>query len=75
MANNNEALRRERFRRVAARRTNKILETMRILGNCSNKSTYLYSDEEVQKIFSTIERELRLVRAKFVNRRKTTFKL
>ena len=67
---NNEETRRERFKRVAARRTNEILNKIRILGNCSNKSSYSYSDEDVQRIFSVIEKELRFVKAKFTNRKK-----
>lgn len=70
MKKNNEETRRERFKRVAARRTNEILNKIRILGNCSNKSSYSYSDEDVQKILSVIEKELRFVKAKFTNRKK-----
>ena len=38
--------RNERFKRIAAKRTNGILEKIRILGNCSNKSSYEYAEEE-----------------------------
>jgi hypothetical protein len=65
----------DRFRRVATRRTNKILDQIRILGNCSNKSSYSYTDEDIQKIFLTIERELRLVKAKFPSKNKNKFTL
>ena len=67
--------RKERFRRVATRRTNKILEQIRVLGNCSNKSSYSYTEEDIQKIFSAIEKEMRTTRARFVNRKKNKFKL
>ena len=72
---NNEETRKERFRRVATRRTNYILNRIRILGNCSNKSAYFYTEEDVQKIFSAIEKELRGTRARFANIRKNKFKL
>jgi len=75
MNQNNEETRKERFRRVAARRTNEILNRIRILGNCSNKSAYLYTDEDIRKIFSAIEGELRAVKAKFGNRKKNKFHL
>jgi hypothetical protein len=55
----------EKFRRVAERRTNAVLESLRVLGNCSNRSTYEYDEAEVRKIFSAIERELRDTKAKF----------
>jgi len=72
---NSEETRKERFKRVATRRTNNILRQIQILGNCSNKSSYSYTDEDIKKIFSAIEGELRVVRAKFANRKKTNFHL
>jgi hypothetical protein len=76
MANNKEETRKERFKRVASRRTNNILRQIQILGNCSNKSSYSYSEEDIRKIFSAIEGELRNVKASFANsRKKTDFRL
>jgi len=75
MQKNNEETRRERFKRVATRRTNNILRQIHILGNCSNKSSYSYSEEDVKKVFSAIEGELRVAKAKFINRKKTNFSL
>ncbi|MCL4475282.1 MAG: hypothetical protein M1508_03525 [Nitrospirae bacterium] len=59
----------ERFKRIAAKRTNDILEKIRILGNCSNKSSYEYTEEEINKIFSEIDKKLELTKAKFLGRR------
>jgi len=75
MEKNSEETRSERFRRVATRRTNNILRQIQVLGNCSNKSSYSYTEEDIKKIFSVIERELRAVRAEFANRKKTNFHL
>lgn len=75
MNQNNEKVRRERFRRIATRRTNEILNRIRVLGNCANKSAYSYSEEEVKKIFSTIDGELKTVKARFVNKKKSNFTL
>ena len=58
--------RRERFKRIAAKRTNDILEKIRILGNCSNKSSYDYTEEEINKIFTEIDKQLKLTKAKFL---------
>jgi hypothetical protein len=49
-----KSIRRERFENVAARRTQKILEFLDSLANCSNKSNYEYSDEDVKKMFAAI---------------------
>lgn len=57
---------RDRFIRLAEARTNKILEMMRLLGNCSSKSNYEYTEEDVKKIFSALEKELRNTKNKFL---------
>lgn len=55
----------ERFIRIAEARTNKIIDMIRLLGNCSNKSAYEYSKEDVRKIFTAIENEMKTAKAKF----------
>ncbi len=55
----------ERFVRIAEARTNKIIDMIRLLGNCSSKATYEYSKEDVKKIFNAIEVELKYAKAKF----------
>ena len=55
----------EKFKRIATKRTVDIIEKIRILGNTSNKSSYTYTEEEVNKIFRTIEAELKDQKAKF----------
>ncbi len=67
--------RKERFRRLASKRTNEILQRIRIMGNCSNRSSYDYSEAEITKIFSTIEKEMRTTRARFTYGRQKEFKL
>jgi len=67
--------RHERFKRIASKRTNEILEKIRILGNCSNKSSYEYTEEEINKIFSEIEKQLKLTKAKFLAGKRERFKL
>ena len=39
----------ERFVRIAEARTNKIIDMIRLLGNCSSKATYEYSKEELRR--------------------------
>ena len=56
---------RERFKKVAVQRTNKIINYIRLLGNCSNKNNYEYSEADLKKIFSAIEKELKLSKSKF----------
>ncbi len=65
----------ERFKRVATARTNAIFNKIRILGNCSNRQIYSYSEEDIDKIFSAINKQLREVRAKFNSQKQKKFKL
>lgn len=57
---------RERFVRIAEARTNKILEMLRLLGNCSSKSSYEYTEADVKKIFGALEKELKNTKNKFL---------
>ena len=54
----NEETKREKFVRIAEARTNKIINMIQLLGNCSNQSLYKYSQKDVNKIFNTIQTEL-----------------
>jgi hypothetical protein len=58
-------IKRDRFIKIAEARTNKILDMLRLLGNCSEKSNYEYSEEDVRQIFSALERELKNTRNRF----------
>ena len=56
---------RERFVRIAENRTNKIIDMLRLLGNCANKTNYDYTETDVNKIFNTLEKELRTAKMKY----------
>lgn len=55
----------EKFVRVAESRTNKIIDMIKLLGNCSNTNIYEYSKEDVKKIFGAIEEELKIAKNRF----------
>jgi hypothetical protein len=55
----------QKFIRIAEARTNKILDMIKLIGNCSNTNTYDYSKEDVKKIFSAIEDELKIAKGRF----------
>lgn len=71
---NNETAR-DRFKRLATYRTNTILEKLRVLGNCANRQVYEYTKEDVDKIFSAIEKAVKETKAKFWGLTKEKFKL
>ena len=66
---------RQAFIRLAERRTNAALERIRVIGNLSNPYAYEYTEEDVKKIFTAIEGEIKLTRTKFMNQQKRQFKL
>lgn len=56
---------REAFVRLAENRTNSVIKKIQILSNCANPYAYDYTEEDIRKIFSAIEAELRIAKAKF----------
>jgi len=55
----------ERFKKIASRRVQEILDKMRLLRNCANRGNYYYTDEQVRKIFSAIDDEWKKVKSEF----------
>ena len=63
----NKETKKERFSRIADARRTKILDTIRLLENCSNKSNYDYSPNEINDIFDEISSALENAREKFAS--------
>jgi len=61
----------ENFKRLAENRTNKIIDMLELLGNLSNKSNYSYTQEQVELIFDSIEKELNIQKQKFLKKEET----
>jgi hypothetical protein len=66
---------REAFLRLAEARTNTVMDKLRVLGNCANPYAYEYTDDDVRKIFTAIDKELRATRAKFTGSSRSEFRL
>ena len=66
---------RDRFRRLATLRTNIVLKRLKVLGNCSNRSAYEYTEDDLNKIFIEIERAVKETKAKFHFPKKREFRL
>jgi hypothetical protein len=56
---------RERFKRLASKRTNEVIKKLEILGHCGNKHSYEYTQEEVKQMFLAIEKKLNEVKIKY----------
>ena len=61
----NKETKREKFVRIVEARTNKIIDMIQLLGNCSNSSAYEYTSADIEKVFSAIENEVKEARKKF----------
>ncbi len=66
----NKETKHERFSRIADARKDKILDTIRLLENCSNKSNYDYSTEEITDIFDELTSALNSAKASFAQNNK-----
>ena len=55
----NSKLKKERFKRVASKRVDKLLQGIRSLSKCSNINNYEYSEDDFQKMIKAIKEELK----------------
>lgn len=58
------------FKRLAESRTNKILDSLVLLGNLSNTSYYDYSMDQIDEIFDVIEEEMKRQKMRFIEKGK-----
>ncbi len=65
---------RDNFKRIAEKRTNRIIEQISKLYNLSNPSFYEYTDSEIKSIFDSIQKELNHQKELFSNKKKGTKK-
>jgi len=65
------------YRRLAEKRTNAILDKVRILANLANPYAYEWDGDDVRRVFDAIEEEVRLAKGKFIQaqRSRRQFKL
>lgn len=61
---------RENFVRLAQARTNRVIDGLRLIGNLSSRSNYVWTDDDVRKIFSVIEAEVRATKQRFATSKK-----
>lgn len=56
---------REKFVRLANKRVNNAIKAIELVGNLSNRSNYDYSQEDAEKIFLALSKELKACRERF----------
>lgn len=65
MAKSQSTVKKERFKTVASRRVQKVLDDLDSLSKCANKNTYEYTEEDVKKMMRAINDKFSLLRAAF----------
>lgn len=60
-----EERKRAKFRELAEKRTNKALEAIRLIGNLSNRQTYVYEEAEVRKVVKALRDAVADVEGRF----------
>ena len=58
---------REKFVRLANKRVNNAIKAIELIGNLSNRSNYDYLQENAEKIFLALGKELKACREQFSN--------
>ncbi len=56
-----------RFKKVARKRVDLILKTLNLLSNCSNRNSYDYNKQDVNKMFTVIKEQLRITEVKYAD--------
>lgn len=58
---------RQRFEKVASGRVQKILDLFGLLQNCSNKNNYEYTEDDVEHMFTEIQKAIKDTKQCFVS--------
>ena len=67
-----------KFKELAEKRVTKTINDIRLIGNLANRSNYVYTEQDAQKICSALEQEIKALKAKFFSdssKSSKTFKL
>lgn len=72
MTRRNQSIKRERFKSVAGRRVQKILDSMDSLSKCANRSNYDYGEADVNKMLKAIRDKVKVLEASYNSNTKST---
>lgn len=62
-----DSTKRQRFTKVATARVQRIISTLALLQNCSNRNNYEYDEEDVSHMFEEISKAVRDARNVYTN--------
>jgi hypothetical protein len=66
-----EETKRQKFIRLATKRTNLVIKKLEVLGKLSNRGNYSYNEKDVEQIFSAIHEKVGEVAEMFSGKRPT----
>lgn len=58
---------REKFIRLAEARVSKAMQSIRVVGNLSNRTNYDFTDDDIKKISRALNAEIDAMQARFKN--------
>ena len=58
---------REKFKELAEKRVTRAIKDIRLISNLANRNNYRFEPQEAEKIVSTLEREVKMLRTKFTS--------
>ena len=67
-----DEMRSEKFKNLAEKRVNNAIKNINLIGNLANTSYYEYNDEQINKIFAVLKKELDTAQMKFKARPQET---
>ena len=66
----------DRFRRIAEKRVDRIVDSFRLLSQCSNTSIYDFDEDQLNKIWRYLDKSYKDCKSSFSNKlKKKKFKL
>ena len=66
---------RERFVKLAPKRTQAVIDKLKLLARCGNRVTYRYEGHEIDQIFKALDDELQRTKAQFQRKDAREFQL
>ncbi|MEM5811032.1 MAG: hypothetical protein QXP66_03975 [Candidatus Aenigmatarchaeota archaeon] len=72
MPKSNPSIKRERFKNVAGKRVQKVLDTIDSLIKCANKNNYEYNEEDVSKMMRALKDKLKILEIAYTSNTKST---
>ena len=72
MGKKNPSLKRDRFKNVAGRRVQKVLDGIDSLSKCANRSNYDYDESDVSKMVRAIRDKLKILESSYTSNTKST---